>query len=137
MLKKITLLVFIPIVSILTLNANELSKVTITFKSASLAFNDHVGSDWSYGAWVNEEEINQNEEKILDVKKLKTIKLRVRVVEDEKNPDVGVAQKTIRVSDLVNNQPIEIVLKAVVTEDRGRYSGNQAQWEFTFLIAKN
>ena len=137
MLRKITMFFFIFVFSILALYANGDTKVSVTLKSASLVTNDHVGNEWGYGAWVNGEEIKRNENKVLEVKDSGTIKLEAQATEYDKIPDEGGSQKIIKVSELVSNKPMEVILKVTVTENRGRYSGNQAQWEFVFLVSKD
>ncbi|WP_405112427.1 hypothetical protein MHH28_04625 [Paenibacillus sp. FSL K6-1217] len=63
-----------------------------------------------------------------------TIKLRAEAQEQDKIPDEGSANASIKVSTLKDTQNKSLTVKVV--ENRGRYSGNTASWKFVFKIDK-
>jgi hypothetical protein len=135
MFKKIFLFFLISIFSFLAVYVYGIAKVTVTFQSASLEYNNHVGNDWGYSAWINGEEIRLRKNKVFELENSGTIKIKAQAVEYDKSSDIGSSQKIIKVSSL-SNELANVTLNVTVTENRGRYSGNQAQWKFIFLVKK-
>ncbi|MNN69269.1 hypothetical protein D3C81_1850430 [compost metagenome] len=66
------------------------------------------------------------------MKKTDSVKLKAYAEEQDKVPDVGSSNSSIKVSSVTKT--INKSLKVTVTENRGRYSGNSAEWEFKFKI---
>ncbi|MFK4302156.1 MULTISPECIES: hypothetical protein [unclassified Paenibacillus] len=64
-----------------------------------------------------------------------SIKLYAYADEPDKIPDEGEASKNVKVST-ISAKGSTVRLRVIVTENRGRYSGNQAVWEFTYKIKK-
>ncbi|MFD1907107.1 hypothetical protein ACFTAO_19955 [Paenibacillus rhizoplanae] len=61
-------------------------------------------------------------------------KLRAEAQEQDKIPDDGSANTSIKVSALKDTQNKSLTV--TVVENRGRYSGNSASWKFVFKIDK-
>lgn len=101
--------------------------------SVQLVKNEHVGNEWYYTASVNGKEVEEGSS--VTLKNVSSINLYAYAEEQDKIPDEGKAQKSIKVSTLTKKTQL-VEMKVTVTENRGRYSGNQALWKFTFQISK-
>jgi hypothetical protein len=108
--------------------------VTVTFVSAKLVENDHVGNEWVTEAKINGKVIAEGKSVKLKLKPTDNIKLSAYAEEQDKIPDYNEEEASIKVSSI--KKTLNKKLKVIVTENRGRYSGNEAKWEFTFKIAK-
>jgi len=109
-------------------------KVKITFISASLIENNHVGNEWWWGGYVNNKEIEEGDSVVLTLKPTDSIKLKAEAQEQDKYPDDGEASTSVKVSSITKT--ITKTLNVTVVENRGRYSGNKAKWKFVFKVQK-
>ncbi|KKC47502.1 hypothetical protein VE23_10630 [Paenibacillus sp. D9] len=116
------------------LAAPKATSVKVTFVSAKLVENNHVGNEWRYEARAGSKEIEEGHSVTLTVKGSETIKLEVDVEEQDKIPDIGKGSSTIKLSAIKGT--VTKTMKVTVVENRGRYSGNTATWEFAFKISK-
>ncbi|MEK4516403.1 hypothetical protein NSS64_14060 [Paenibacillus sp. FSL H8-0122] len=114
--------------------AGKTQKVKVTFVSADLVENNHVGNEWWWGGFVNGEELEEGDSVTLDLSSTGSIKLRAEAQEQDKIPEEGSASASIKVSALKDTQNKSLTVKVV--ENRGRYSGNSASWKFVFKIDK-
>ncbi|MEK5032530.1 hypothetical protein MKY96_13845 [Paenibacillus sp. FSL R7-0302] len=114
--------------------AGKTQKVKVTFVSADLVENNHVGNEWWWGGFVNGEELEEGDSVTLDLSSTGSIKLRAEAQEQDKIPEEGSASASIKVSALKDTQNKSLTVKVV--ENRGRYSGNTASWKFVFKIDK-
>lgn len=114
--------------------AGKTQKVKVTFVSADLVENNHVGNEWWWGGFVNGEELEEGDSVTLDLSSTASIKLRAEAQEQDKIPDEGTANTSIKVSALKDTQNKSLTV--TVVENRGRYSGNSASWKFVFKIDK-
>ncbi|MFD1773199.1 hypothetical protein [Paenibacillus rhizophilus] len=114
------------------LAAGKTAKVKVTFVSAELVENEHVGNEWWWGGYVNGKELEEGSS--VTVSATGSIKLRAEAQEQDKYPEDGIADATVKVSSLKSS--INKTLNVTVTENRGRYSGNTAKWRFVFKIKK-
>ncbi|MDO3410755.1 hypothetical protein QWJ34_13365 [Saccharibacillus sp. CPCC 101409] len=104
----------------------------VTFKEARLVSNSHVGNEWYTEAQVNGKNIAEG----ASVKvSSDNIKLYAYAEEQDKISDVGETSKSVSASS-VTSSGTTVKLKVTVTENRGRYSGQSAVWEFTYTIKK-
>lgn len=111
------------------------STYKVTFEQARLVSNDHVGNEWSIAAAVAGKAINEGNSMNVSVDAKGSIKLYGYVVEEDKIPDEGENTKTVNVSS-ISSKGSTVKVLVTVTENRGRYSGNEAVWEFTYKIKK-
>lgn len=109
-------------------------KIKITLVSVELVDNDHVGNEWYTTASVNGKTIEEGSTLTLTVKPTDTLKLKAYAEEQDKIPDKGTTNATLKVSNVKKSVSKELNVKVV--ENRGRYSGNEADWKFTFKIEK-
>lgn len=109
-------------------------KLKVTLVSVELVENNHVGNDWYTIAYVNDKEIEEGSTVTLSLKSSDSIKLEAYAEEQDKIPDSNTSSSTIKVSSVTKT--INKSIKVNVEENRGRYSGNTAQWKFTFKIQK-
>lgn len=111
------------------------STYTVTFQQARLVSNDHVGNEWSIAGKVANKAISEGKSINVNVDSNGSIQLYGYAVEDDKIPDEGSNTKTVKVSSIASKGSTYKV-NVTVTENRGRYSGNEAVWEFTYKIKK-
>ncbi len=109
-------------------------KIKVTLVSVELVDNDHVGNEWYTTATVNGKTIEEGSTLTLTVKPTDTLKLKAYAEEQDKIPDKGTTNATLKVSNVKKSVSKELNVKVV--ENRGRYSGNEADWKFTFKIEK-
>lgn len=122
-------------VSSSNLDSNEVV-LTVTLSNVSLVYNNSVGNDWSIGAYINGEYIKKYKSYELSLSDKKELQLKATAMESDKVPDFGSSSKTIVLSDLDLGKENKITLYVVVRENRGRYAGNTAKWQFDFILAK-
>lgn len=136
MKKGLRILLVLSLFSVLFLQpvsaATKTIKIKVTLVSVELVENDHVGNEWYTSASVNGKEIEEGSTITLDLKKTDSVKLKAYAEEQDKVPDVGSSNSSIKVSSVTKT--INKSLKVTVTENRGRYSGNSVEWEFKFKI---
>lgn len=134
-IKLVSVMVFALVISAQPLSAaGKTQKVKVTFVSASLVENNHVGNEWWSGGYVDGEELAEGESVTINASSSGTIKLRAEAQEQDKIPEEGSASASIKVSTLKATQNKSLSVKVV--ENRGRYSGNTATWKFVFKIEK-
>ncbi|MEK4434724.1 MULTISPECIES: hypothetical protein [unclassified Paenibacillus] len=109
-------------------------KVTVTLVSAELIENNSVGNEWAIGASVNGKNLKEGSSVTLNLKSTDTLKLKAEAEEQDKIPDIGSKSANVKVSSF--SKSTNKTLSVVVKENRGRYSGNTATWEFKFKISK-
>lgn len=114
--------------------AGKTEKIKVTFVSADLVENNHVGNEWWWGGFVEGKELAVGDSVTLNVSTTGSIKLHAEAQEQDKIPDDGEATATLKVSSLKATQNKS--LSVTVVENRGRYSGNTATWKFVFKIVK-
>ena len=114
--------------------ATKSVKVTVTLVSAELVENNSVGNEWAIGASVNGKELEEGSSVTLNMKPSGTLKLEALAEEQDKIPDYGSKSANVKLSSF--SKSTNKTLAVVVTENRGRYSGNTATWKFTFKITK-
>ncbi len=110
-------------------------KLKVTLVSVELVENNHVGNEWYTTASVNGKEIEEGSSVTLKLKSSESLKLKAYAEEQDKIPESGSANATVKVSSVTKD--ITKSLKVKVTENRGRYSGNTAEWKFTFKVQKS
>ncbi|ETT36539.1 hypothetical protein C161_08508 [Paenibacillus sp. FSL R5-192] len=109
-------------------------KVTVTLVSAELVENNSVGNEWAIGASVNGKDLEEGSSVTLNLKSTGTLKLEAIAEEQDKIPDYGDKSANVKLSSF--SKSTNKTLSVVVTENRGRYSGNTATWAFKFKISK-
>ncbi|AIQ63832.1 hypothetical protein PSTEL_12780 [Paenibacillus stellifer] len=114
--------------------AGKTVKVKVTFVSATLVENNHVGNEWWWGGYVNGKELEEGSSVTLDVSSAGTIKLQAEAQELDKIPEEGSKSATVKVSSITS--AVTKSLNVTVVENRGRYSGNTATWKFEFKVEK-
>lgn len=107
----------------------------VTLVRVELVENNHVGNEWYTTASVNGKEIEEGSSVTLKLKSSESLKLKAYAEEQDKIPESGSANATVKVSSVTKD--ITKSLKVKVTENRGRYSGNTAEWKFTFKVQKS
>ncbi|WP_028538636.1 hypothetical protein [Paenibacillus sp. J14] len=115
--------------------ATSTVKLKVTLVRVELVENSHVGNEWYTTALVNGKEIEEGSSVTLKLKSSESLKLKAYAEEQDKIPESGSANATVKVSSVTKD--ITKSLKVKVTENRGRYSGNTAEWKFTFKVQKS
>lgn len=109
-------------------------KVKVTFVSAELQENNHVGNQWYTGLKVNGSELSEGTGKTFTLKLNGSLKVQAIAEEQDKIPDTGSNTMTIKASSI--KKTADKSLSVTVTENRGRYSGNTATWKFVVKVQK-
>ncbi|AZN43544.1 hypothetical protein EJC50_05935 [Paenibacillus albus] len=114
--------------------AGKTVKVKVTFISADMVSNNHVGNEWWSGGFVNGKELGEGSSIVLNVSASGSVNLKAEAQEQDKYPDNGAATASVKVSSM--GKSITKALNVTVVENRGRYSGNTAKWKFIFKVEK-
>jgi len=130
----LVLLTFILTVQPLSAAAGKTVKIKVTLVSVNLVENNHVGNEWYTEGYVNGKPIQEGESVTLTLKTTGSLTLKALAEEQDSIPDEGSKSTAIKVSSITKS--INKSIKVVVVENRGRYSGNTAEWEFKYRIQK-
>ncbi|MBB6732322.1 hypothetical protein [Cohnella zeiphila] len=114
--------------------ATKTVKVKITLASVELVENNHVGNEWYTTASINGKAVKEGSTVTLNLKPSDSIQLKAYAEEQDKVPDVGTKSVSVKVSSI--SKSLSKSLAVQVVENRGRYSGNTAEWKFAFKIQK-
>ncbi len=98
--------------------------------SASLLYNDSVGNNWRKAYTCEGVAIASGKRWTVPLDTVKTVVIEVTVTESDKRPDVGFGCLSV---DLVDGFKTSTFV--TVTENRGRYTGNTAQWKITCRVS--
>lgn len=104
--------------------------------SKRMDFNHSVGNDWSWYAEANGNPIGKNGAYV----KLSSgdrVDLYAECVEDDSIPDIGSTSSYIIINEADLEGDFYVELEVVVKENRGRYSGNTAQFTITFDFTRS
>ncbi|RUS42840.1 hypothetical protein [Cohnella sp. AR92] len=140
MLKKANLLLLIcsilliAVVQPVTAAESKTVKIKVTLTSAELVENDHVGNEWYTAAYVNGKEVQLDKALTLSLKSTDSLTLKAYAEEQDKIPDKGTSSTSVKASSITKT--VTKSIKVTVVENRGRYSGNAAEWKFSFKIQK-
>lgn len=117
--------------------------VSVNLEAIRLVYNNHVGRNWSFKVAINDEpwieisgyelprEIFQHtyRNSIVD------LKVAAQATERDKYPDTGVGSENVQIQCPASGSSRQsLTIDVKVTENRGRYAGNSAIWEFDFEI---
>lgn len=93
---------------------------------------NNIGDEWSYTTEINGE--NTGRDYIVTAGEY--IKLRIKFVEEDDNPDVGEAEKTYKVTEEDLENGFTVLLELYVKENGGRNSGKSAHFnvEYNFTV---
>jgi len=101
----------------------------ITYVGSTLVEYNSVGQDWDNNVKINGRRVRVSQSIELDIGT--AARLEITAIErDEGQDDVGVVRATIRSTE----GQTEFGIAVTVRENGGRYSGNEAIWEFSFHI---
>ncbi|MDI4649296.1 hypothetical protein [Cohnella hashimotonis] len=114
--------------------AEKSVKIKVTVVSVKLVENNHVGNEWLTAAKINGKEVSAGSSLTLTLKASETIHLNAYAEEQDKIPEDGEATASVKASSIAKTT--NKALSVVVTENRGRYSGETATWKFTFKLQK-
>ena len=98
-------------------------EVTIT---ASIISNNSVGNDWQKTYTSEGRTIASGEQWTVPLDTTKTLTINATVTESDEWPESGSASLRIILKD-----GFETSTTITVTENKGRYKGNKAQWKIT------
>lgn len=100
---------------------------------AKMTSNDHVGNSWTKEFIVNDSVFTGT--KKIGVNLGDAIELTCWLTENDTRPDSGRFFDTIEMTEEILKKGITISGSVSVSENGGRYSGNTAAWEVTFIIS--
>lgn len=113
--------------------ASSSYKVTLT--KVQMISNEHVGNEWYTEAQVNGKAVDEGQSVTVKAGSNGTVELYAYAEEQDKIPDVGKKTKNVSVSS-ISSSGSTVKLRVSVIENRGRYSGKEAIWEFTYVLKK-
>jgi len=137
MKKVISTLLVLAIVVCLPLAATAAPsqyKITVSY-TAKMLSNDHVGNSWATWGAIGDTALKKGKAVTVTVAADGTLTVICTAQEKDKTPDTGSCEFKLAVGDLKAGKNT-IKQTATVTEDKGRYAGNKAQWEFTLTVTK-
>lgn len=107
-------------------------KVTVSY-SVKKVSNNHVGNSWTYVITSGETTINKGKSATFELTGAESLELLCQATENDSYPDLGTSTITINMAELKEGKN-SVTTTVIVTEDRGRYAGNTAEWKFTITI---
>lgn len=100
--------------------------------SAKCVTNDSVGNEWGYGLMYDGEEYESRSH--ITITNTTPISIRVFATEYDSDDDYGSAK--IDFDSLTSGEVITKEATVTVRENKGRYKGNRAVWEFTVTLER-
>lgn len=97
--------------------------------SASLLHNNSVGNDWQQVFTCEGSPVGNRERWTVPLDTVKTVVIDTTIREEDKWPDIGSGSLSV---DLVDGFTTSTVF--TVTENKGRYRGNTAEWEIACSV---
>lgn len=128
---------FLSSAEVIGLGITEKMQVTVSLNSVSMVHNNSVGNEWSYGFHVNDKEYIKGESHEFMLNTEENLQVSAIMSEDDKVPDNGRNTVIFKYSDLAKGISKSQNIEVVVTENRGRYSGNTAKWRFKYSVKVN
>ena len=107
-------------------------KVTVSY-SVKKVHNNHVGNSWAYVITSGDTSIKKGKSATFELTGADALELICQATENDSYPDVGTSTITINMTDLKEGKNT-VTTTVIVTEDRGRYAGNTAEYKFTVTI---
>jgi len=109
-------------------------KVAIKYKEARLLHNDHVGNSWGTSMLINNAEIKRGRSvTYTDCTYLTNLNITFEAYENDKILDFGSKDVSFSIG-LLGVGTHDFYTDVYVVENRGRYSGNEACWRFSYSI---
>ncbi len=96
---------------------------------AELISNDSVGNDWIKTYTCDDKTITDGDQWTVPLDTTKTIAISATIAENDKWDDVGSDSIVVTLVD-----DYKASTQITVTENKGRYKGNQAVWEITYRV---
>lgn len=103
----------------------------VTYSAKCIA-NDSVGNEWGYGLIYDGEEYESRSH--ITITNSKPVSIRVFATEYDSDDDYGSAK--IDFDSLTSGEVITKEATVTVRENKGRYKGNRAVWEFTVTLER-
>jgi hypothetical protein len=119
-----------------TIPPNGNINIIIELEDEVMLSNNSVGNSWSSIAGVNGVRIEKGDRMSLTINMAESITLMAGAEEYDKVPDRSYEKKLVNVSSLSLDDSNKYQIMVGVVENRGRYAGNAAIWNFTFSIKR-
>ena len=104
----------------------------ITIQSSCPDYN-HVGSDWACYYSVNGVEVTTGS--TAEITLGETVSVYTKISEVDTYPDIDNASDSVQISKTDYQSGFSIPQTLIITENRGRYSGNTAVWTVTYRFS--
>lgn len=123
-----------PTIEIETIDFDELTKEkTYMIKyTARLSYNNHVGNSWGYGLMYDDEYIENG--CYIECNGMFKLCVTAYAFEKDEYNDYGSTDVTFDSLDIGEEQSKEVAV--IVRENKGRYTGNTAQWIFVITAKR-
>ncbi len=107
--------------------------VTFSLEKSYLSYNNSVGNEWGTSVEVDGTNIKYGTHTI-SMKKGDSVRIDVAASENDKVVDYGSNSGYVYYDDIEKGYYYTLELEVLVSENRGRYSGNTAKWIFVIRI---
>jgi hypothetical protein len=134
-LMLLTTIIMVLCISIPVQAAPTTYRVTVKYQAVSLVYNNHVGNEWSKIVKYNGKNVSLGSSLAKQLKNTDKMVITCTATEKDKYPDIGSVTISLNVANLKKGTTT-FVKNVIVTENRGRYSGNKACWKFTIVVNK-
>lgn len=109
-------------------------KTYVITYSAWIAYNNHVGNSWGYGLSYDGEYVESGSQITFDDVSSSLQNIKVYAVEYDSLNDYGSAYVSFDSLNVGEKQTKSVAV--FVSENRGRYSGNTAKWNFEITVER-
>lgn len=111
-------------------------KLDIKLDNVSLDYNNSVGNDWSFTSQINNSNLKEGNNILLNVRYNDKIVIKCNAIEYDSISDHGQAMLIVNVNKINLAQKNNYSIPVIVRENRGRYSGCTAKWNFNFSVKR-
>ena len=111
-------------------------KFTAQFCSANLIQNSSVGNDWSFQVSINGTKVKEGRKINVTANTNDKISFSASAKEHDFISDTGNGGISINIKDLKLAEKNDYLLEVTVAENKGKYLGSTAIWNFNFSVVR-
>lgn len=111
--------------------------ISVKLVSTIQISNKGIGHDWENFLAINKRVILKDKKVTFKLENRAPLTVEAFAIEkDKKHDDVGKAEMTFTYSDLIAVENSQFKIRIKVMENSGKSSGNMAEWEYKFELAR-
>jgi hypothetical protein len=111
-------------------------KFTVQFCSADLIQNSSVGNNWSFEVKINGVKVKEGRKLKIKATTNDKISFSASAKEHDLISDLGNAEISVNIKDLKLIEKNTYLIEVTVVENKGKYLGNTAMWNFSFSVVR-